>query len=445
MSIVLITALSERFRLRSDFAKHVLTLATGTAAAQALTILVAPFLSRLYRPEDYGLSALFGAVSGMIAMLSTAKYDAAILIPREDEAAVSLAALCLSITSAVSLAALCILLPSSHWLAHWLGEPKLAPWLLMIPLAVLFSGVAQTLGAWANRRQAYGTIAYSRIVAALLGTGASVAMGVAGMGAAGLILSFLLSQAAAVGVLAVGVGRNLAAAPHLLAPDAMWTQARRFANFPKFSLWVELLNNFSNHLVTLLLPRLFGVAVLGWYSMSQRVVGVPASIVGGAVSEVFRARASRDYAEHGHCRPIFMQTLRYLALLSVVPFSILALVAPDIFLLVFGEPWRMAGRIAQVMSIMFLLRFIVSPLTYTFLLGGKQREDLYLHMLLTGSTVAVLVVCHLYASDPVTMLLGFSINYSLIYLIYLWRSFTHACGEPALNPGRGPHLTKPMI
>ena len=66
MSVAFITALSERLRLRSDFTKQVLTLATGTATAQALTILAAPLLTRLYRPEDYGVFALFGVVRSLV-------------------------------------------------------------------------------------------------------------------------------------------------------------------------------------------------------------------------------------------------------------------------------------------------------------------------------------------------------------------------------------------
>lgn len=90
MSIAFITALSERLRLRSDFTKQVLTLATGTAAAQALTILAAPLLTRLYRPEDYGVFALFGAVVGLAALLASGKYDHAVLFPKEDAAATAL-------------------------------------------------------------------------------------------------------------------------------------------------------------------------------------------------------------------------------------------------------------------------------------------------------------------------------------------------------------------
>ena len=49
--------------------KNVAVLASGTALAQVLTLLAYPILMRLFNPEDFGLFALFGLVSGVIGGL----------------------------------------------------------------------------------------------------------------------------------------------------------------------------------------------------------------------------------------------------------------------------------------------------------------------------------------------------------------------------------------
>ena len=50
----------QRFKPKSAFARGVGVLVGGTAGAQALMVLAAPLLTRLYSPEDFGLLAVFG-------------------------------------------------------------------------------------------------------------------------------------------------------------------------------------------------------------------------------------------------------------------------------------------------------------------------------------------------------------------------------------------------
>lgn len=424
----MILTLANLFRQRSDYVRQILTLATGTAAAQALTILAAPLLTRLYRPEDYGVFALFGAVVGLGALVATGKYDLAILLPKTDAAAAALVAATLCITLVVA----GVLMVASWFVCHpvaaWLGEPLLAPWLQLVPLSVVLTNLGLVMGVWANRQQAYAVLSNSRMAGALAGTAANIALGYSGWGAAGLVCGFLVVQLVTLLVLWPHLPDLLRTLKSETSLDSIRSEALRFASFPKFSLGAEMLNSLSNQLVVLLLPKFFGMAVLGWYAMGQRVIAIPTSLIGGAVGEVFRSQASRDYGEHDNCREIFDKTLKHLALLGAGPFVVLIAFAPELFALIFGESWRMAGRITQVMSVMFYLRFVVSPLTHTFLLAGRQKEDLWLHLYIIASSAGSLALGYHFLGDGLQTLLCFSLNFSSIYLYYLWRSYGFAQG-----------------
>jgi O-antigen/teichoic acid export membrane protein len=423
-----ILALTNLFRQRSDYVRQILTLATGTAAAQALTILAAPLLTRLYRPEDYGVFALFGAVVGLGALVATGKYDLAILLPKSDAAAAALVAATMLITVAVSALLMVASWFVCHPVASWLGDPLLAPWLQLVPLGVVLTNLTIVLGVWANRQQAYAVLSNSRMSAALAGTAANLALGYAEWGAAGLVCGFLVVQVATLSALVPHSASLLYSLKTETRLETVRAEAKRFASFPMFSLGAELLNTLSNQLVVLLLPKFFGMAVLGWYAMGQRVIAIPTSLIGGAVGEVFRSQSSRDYAEQGNCREIFRKTLKHLALLGVGPFVVLVVFAPEMFAIAFGESWRMAGRITQVMSVMYYLRFVVSPLTHTFLLAGRQKEDLWLHVYIVASSVGSLALGYTVWGDGVRTLLCFSLNFASIYLYYLWRSYRFAQG-----------------
>ena len=59
-----------------EFTRNVLTLLTGTTIAQAIPVLIAPVLTRLYSPKDFGLAALFFSllILGVIANADMNSY-----------------------------------------------------------------------------------------------------------------------------------------------------------------------------------------------------------------------------------------------------------------------------------------------------------------------------------------------------------------------------------
>jgi len=63
---------------------NVLFLAGGTAAAQAINIIVAPVLSRLYSPSDFGTLALYSAFLGILCGFTGLSYYLAIPLPENE-------------------------------------------------------------------------------------------------------------------------------------------------------------------------------------------------------------------------------------------------------------------------------------------------------------------------------------------------------------------------
>jgi O-antigen/teichoic acid export membrane protein len=76
--------------LKSEFNRNVLTLLTGTTLAQAILFLIAPILTRIFLPEDYGILAAFIAVFTVFSTFITLKYDQVIILPKSDKEAFNL-------------------------------------------------------------------------------------------------------------------------------------------------------------------------------------------------------------------------------------------------------------------------------------------------------------------------------------------------------------------
>lgn len=97
--------------LQSQFAKDTAVLTLGTTAAQLLGIATMPVLARLYSPADFGVLAVFLAVSGIVAITITLRYEMHILLPKEENEAATLVFICLSSTLFLG-----VLLATMGWL-----------------------------------------------------------------------------------------------------------------------------------------------------------------------------------------------------------------------------------------------------------------------------------------------------------------------------------------
>src|SRR3954467_8588845 len=76
--------------LRGPFLKNVAVLASGTALAQVLTVLAYPILMRLFNPDEFGLFALFGALSQYSVAIASGRYELAMVLAKTEEEAANL-------------------------------------------------------------------------------------------------------------------------------------------------------------------------------------------------------------------------------------------------------------------------------------------------------------------------------------------------------------------
>lgn len=157
-------------------------------------------------------------------------------------------------------------------------------------------------------------------------------------------------------------------------------------------------------------------------------------MLGNAVLDVFKRKASSSFRENGNCTADFLSVLRILAVLGVLFALAGAVLAEELFSLVYGETWRRAGEVATWLLPLFASRFVASPLSYVFYLAQGQSVDLMWQCVLLIMTVAVLV----WAPDFESAVMGYAIGYSALYVVYLYLAYRFSKG-----PGARPVLPAP--
>ena len=72
-----------RFKIR-EYDKDILKVFSGTLVAQAVSFLLIPIIAKLYGPSEYGVYAGLFAVISISSILSTGKYEYAMMLPEKD-------------------------------------------------------------------------------------------------------------------------------------------------------------------------------------------------------------------------------------------------------------------------------------------------------------------------------------------------------------------------
>jgi O-antigen/teichoic acid export membrane protein len=392
---------------------------TGTTIAQAIPIAISPILTRIYTPKDFGVFALFIAIASIFGSIANGRYELAIMLPKKDEDAINIFALGFIITSTISFILLVLVILFHDYFINLLNNKEIEVWLYFIPIAVFFTGIFNILNYFNNRKKYYKDIASATITKSIILAITQLSVGFLKSGVTGLISGQILSQIFA----NMRLFKNIIKDKLLLSKISkvkIIALAKRYKDFPKFSMWAVLANTLAKNLTNILISSFYSVATLGFYSLVQRVLGIPSSLIGNSIGQVFFQEATKEKQKMGNAVNIFNRTIKKLIIIGVPSFGILLFIIEDLFAFVFGKEWRMAGIYAQILIPFYLIRFIVSPVSVINQIYLKNKLGLYWQLGLLILQTSILYIGNIYNIDFITLVYMISIVASLYFIYYLY-------------------------
>ena len=132
----------------SPFLRHVLTLVSGTATAQAIVFGMTMILTRIFSDADLGQLTRYTSVVSIITAVAALRYDMTIMLPKKDAWALACARLgmvCIVVVSIISSVVALLLKPlvTRYWgadIAAWMPLLGVTT-LLLLSLIHIFTGV----------------------------------------------------------------------------------------------------------------------------------------------------------------------------------------------------------------------------------------------------------------------------------------------------------------
>ena len=389
--------------------KHMAVLAGGTAIAQALSFAASPILSRLFTESDYGEFGVFTSIMAYLIVSSNLRLENAILLPKEDNEARALARWSLRFSTSIFLLTLtacliAIFIFNTSWY-----------YLLLAP-TTFFNSIIQLLYFYSSRLKSYNKNSTGRIINSIVIALASLFFGYFQFGATGLVLASFLGTGIACSYLLYHFRSIFKTTSYNLT----WKELRKnYGDFIFVNTPHAILDLTESAGMIILLGLYFEKEYLGAYFFAYRILKTPLGLIGNAIYQVFFREVSFLVSSSNTVLHFFRKSALRLFLMASPIFIVLFFLGENIFVLVFGNNWELAGRFAAILAPWFLLNFVASTLSFFPVVLKKQKPAFLINIISTALKVLVTLVCGFYF-DFQTLVISYSIFFSCLMLFNLF-------------------------
>lgn len=360
-------------RLRkSEFSRQVMTLMTGTGLGQLIGLLLAPVVSRLYSPEEFSTLEQFAMLLAILGVLSTGKYEFAIMQPRQEERAAAIVNLAIRIAAMVSGLVLLIVLAFPGSIASLFNNEDLAVWLILLAPALFMFSVFNTLNYWFGRKKQFKSVAIGKMAFSLVSEPSKIGLGALGQTAGGLVISVTLGHLLSGGQL---LWKYIKETPSEIRKSSSALRrlvATEYRDYPLYTIWGSLFNRLAQWAHILLFAKFYGLLAVGYFALTRRVLYGPLTLLSGSFSQVFYQRIS-EIQDPAHLRRFYYKNLIRFTAFSALMVVVVLILPAGTMAWIFGEEWAPVQEFLDLLIFWYVLNFITSSLSFINYRLKKQK------------------------------------------------------------------------
>ena len=371
--------------MATRFIKNSGTLLTGNVIAQGLAFVAYTLLLRLFTPDDFGLCNVFFSYTEVLIILSTCKFEMAIVIAESDREASDLARLSFRLNALLSLFLLAVAILMALF---GISPSKLPPLLLiLLPLLVYFTGTYRVYVFLCNRHREYNALAIGEVVSVSSATATRLLFG-------------------------------------LLAPDYQPTSAplrplaHKYINFARYVMPRELVSSFSSNLPLMWLSIHFDKPLLGLFSLALTFTQRPAGVLANTFEKVLYQNITAKVQSH---LPLRRDVGRFVLLLGsgiLLVGPLIFLFAEPVFVFLFGNQWVGTGYYVRCLLPWMAILVVSNSLSFVGNIFSTQRVDFILQVVQLLLRAAALLI-GITLSDFQLAILLFAVVSALIAVVQL--------------------------
>ncbi len=402
--------------LSSSYIKSIIILSGGSLLAQIFNFLCSIAMAHLYSKDQIGYFTYILSIVAMFSTVINGRYDVSIVSTENDSDAYALVKIswwiCFFSSIIISIAAFFYIVTVQKEYEQY---RYLSFWIL--PL-LLIAGLINILNAYNNRFGEYKLISSAYLIRTIIQSILTIVLGLWSAGVLILLLSQFLGQL-------FGIKRQskrLMKEFHEIKQvkkDKLIVTMKNYKRQPLFSVPATFVNAVSYSIISLMIGNYYDMEILALYSVSVRVLGLPLSIFSTNVAKVHFKEANSELQNTGK----FSKSTRKMTLFSfaiaILMVIILMLFAPNLFSLIYGQSWRIAGVYVRILAPMFAIRMMVGAIGYGFIIANEQKKEAFFQIALLVCGLVLFFIGKQMAWEIEIFLSCLSVCYSFIYFFQL--------------------------
>ena len=344
--------------------RNILKLISGEGIGRAIGFMAAPIVTRLYTSSDFGMLAVFASLCALFYPFCTFKYTVAIPLHPNETVGINALAACL-----VILAVNTVILFTALFLYHspilsLFSSEAIDSFWYYIPVAFLFSGLADALSYFSTRYRNFSIIAKVTVVQRAIGALTKIVLGLLHFNVVGLLIGNILAESGGLSLYIRTYWRRLKENASKVTTGKIRFVLKRYIEFPSYRLPSQILQNASGSIPVLYFAWQYGTGVTGLISLAITMLSAPVGIVCTSVGKAFYGEiASLGRKGNEEIAALTVRIMIRLLAISIVPFTLIICFGPWIFKTLFGPEWSQSGIYARYLCLFLIFRFVYSPVS----------------------------------------------------------------------------------
>ncbi|MGB6299900.1 MAG: lipopolysaccharide biosynthesis protein, partial [Rivularia sp. (in: cyanobacteria)] len=340
-------------------------------------------LARLLGPESFGLIALAGVFLAFIKMFLDQGFSQAIVQRQEIEPEHLDTAFWTNVGISILLSLISVL--SAPLFAYLYKQPELIPILRWLSLSFVFGGLSGVQSAILQRQLAFKALAIRSLIATVIGGIVGVTMAFLGYGVWSLVGQQLVNSF--VQVLALWWVSDWR--PRL---KFSLLHAKELFTFGINIFAFNIINFFNRRSDDLLIGYFLGPVALGYYSVAYRLLLIMTQTLISTTTKVTLPIFSKLQGEPERLRKAFYNATQMASLIAIPMFLGVAVLAPEIVRVLFGEEWIPSIQTMQILTLIGPLHMILFFNSSLMVAMGKPNWKLWIQLTYTVNILAFFLV-----------------------------------------------------
>ncbi|PID27520.1 MAG: hypothetical protein CSB55_08565 [Candidatus Cloacimonadota bacterium] len=402
--------------MKNDFSKNVLIVSSGPIIASLFSFLSEPFLARLWDPLLFGQVSFFNSLILIISPTVFLRYNFPVVQSKDDEEASNLLGLSFIIQFLI-MAVIFFCYPFFD--ALFANRFNFVKFKFLFMSALLFNSLNVFFRQWAAYNKRFAQIPVSTIILQVSFTVLLLIFGI--MGASNEVniirirtISYVLCPL----LMVISFFRNdFRKTLSLLNFRKILFVSEKYKKFPLIEFWGFLASLCTVNVVILLIANFWGIEINGQFSKAFYIIYVVVLLLGDSLNRVLHKEAADQARMNKPINNLLEKIVLNIHYLIFLPFVFLGVAGKEIFILLLGERWSIAGVFSQLISIWLYNMLIALAFLPVFSVLNKQKAYSGFKFLLLFSQIAILGLMYFFKQNIYISIFIFSAVSSLILIL----------------------------